>query len=32
MTTAGTEHIEFKDLLKNNQNLTKDLTKEYESN
>ncbi len=32
MTTTGSEHMEFKDLLKSNQNLTKDLTKEYESN
>jgi len=32
MTTPTSEHAEFKDLLKKNQNLTKDLTKEYESN
>ena len=32
MTTSSTESLEFKDLLKKNQTITKDLTKEYESN
>jgi hypothetical protein len=32
MTTSSTEPIEFKDLLKKNQDMAKDLTKEYESN
>lgn len=30
MTTPLSEPHEFKDLLKNNQTITKDLTKEYE--
>ena len=32
MTTSASESLEFKDLLKKNQTLTKTLTKEYESN
>ena len=32
MTTTSSEPIEFKDILKKNQILTKNLTKEYESN
>ena len=30
MTTPSSETLEFKDLLKNNQTKTKNLTKEYE--
>ena len=32
MTTPSSESLEFKDLLKNNQNITKELTKEYDGN
>ena len=32
MQTQSSETPEFKDMLKANQSLTKDLTKEYESN
>ena len=31
-TTSSSEPLEFKDLLKKNQTLTKNLTKDYESN
>ena len=32
MTTPSSESQEFKDLLKNNKNITKELTKEYDGN
>ena len=32
MTTPSSESLEFKDLLKNNQTITKELTRKYDGN